>query len=143
MSLNVRTAPEADAQIGAVDDWWRRNRLAAPDLFLEELAASFDVIGCTPQIGRPYRQSPVPGTRRVLLTGSRYHVYYVPFTTEVRVLAVWGMRSVASVHLCGWDRQRRQGLELSVAGTSCGSRNHGSVDDGASPCGRSDSSEFR
>jgi plasmid stabilization system protein ParE len=88
VSLQVRTTPEADAQIGAVDDWWRRNRLAAPDLFLEELAASFDVIGYTPQIGRLYRQSPVPGTRRVLLTGSRYHVYYVPLITEVKVLAV-------------------------------------------------------
>lgn len=69
MSLQVRTTPEADAQIGAIDDWWRRNRLAAPDLF-DELAASFDVIGHTPQIGRLYRQSPVPGTRRILLKGS-------------------------------------------------------------------------
>ena len=89
MSLQVRTTPEADDQIGAIDEWWRRNRLAAPDLFLEELAPSFDVIGHTPQIGRLYRQSPVPGTRRVLLKASRYHVYYVPLTTGVRVLAVW------------------------------------------------------
>jgi plasmid stabilization system protein ParE len=58
-------------------------------IFLDELAASFDVIGHTPQIGRPYRQSPVPGTRRILLKGPRYHVYYVPLATEVRVLAVW------------------------------------------------------
>ncbi len=55
---------------------------------VDELAASFDVIGYT-QIGRVYRQSPVTWTRRVLLKGSRYHVYYVPLTTEVLVLAVW------------------------------------------------------
>jgi len=58
-------------------------------LFLEELTASFDIIGDAPYIGRPYRQSPVPGTRRVLLKGTRYHVYYVPDTDEVMVLAVW------------------------------------------------------
>jgi len=69
VSLQVQTTPEADAQIGAIDNWWRRNRLAAPDLCLDELAASFDVIGHTPQIGRLYRQSPVPGTRRILLKG--------------------------------------------------------------------------
>ena len=47
------------------------------------------IIGQTPQIGRVYRRSPVSGTRRVLLKGSRYHVYYIPGVDEVRVLAVW------------------------------------------------------
>ena len=92
MSLPVRTTPEADVQIGAIDDWWRHNRNAAPDLFFQELTASFEVIGVAPQIGRLYRQSPVRGTRRVLLKESRYHVYYVPCGDEVRVLAVWHAR---------------------------------------------------
>lgn len=85
----VRTTPEADAQILAVDDWWRTNRPAAPDLFLSELAASFDMIGHTPHIGRLYRQSLIVDTRRILLKGTRYHVYYVASTDDVRVLAVW------------------------------------------------------
>ena len=89
MSLPVRTTPEADAQIRDIDDWWRTNRRASPNLFLEELAISFKVIGDAPQIGRLYRRSPVAGTRRVLLKDSRYHVYYVPRADEVRVLAVW------------------------------------------------------
>lgn len=89
MSLRVRTTPEADAQIRAIDEWWRRNRSASPKLFAEELAASFDIIGHTPKIGRPYRHSPVPGARRVLLQGTRYHVYYVPRADDVQVLAVW------------------------------------------------------
>lgn len=89
MNLPVRTTPEADAQIREIDDWWRRNRLASPDLFADELAAAFDLIGHAPQIGRSYRRSPVPGTRRVLLKGTRYHVYYVPRSDDVRVLAVW------------------------------------------------------
>jgi plasmid stabilization system protein ParE len=89
VNLQVRTTPEADQQIRAIDDWWRANRRAAPDLFLDELAASFDVVSHAPHIGRLYRQSPIPGTRRILLKQTRYHVYYVARTDVVRVLAVW------------------------------------------------------
>jgi len=92
VSLPVNTTPEADAQIREIDDWWWRNRRASPDLFVSEVAAAFDVIGHAPHIGRLYRRSPVPGTRRILLEGSRYHVYYVPLADEVRVLAVWHAR---------------------------------------------------
>jgi plasmid stabilization system protein ParE len=92
VSLPVRTTPESDAQIREIDAWWRNNRPAAPHLFLDELAASFDFIGHAPQIGRPYRRSPVPGTRRLLLAVSRYHVYYVPQAADVKVLAVWHAR---------------------------------------------------
>ncbi len=89
MSLPVRTSPEADAQIREIDSWWRRNRPAAPDLFLNELSDSFQLIAGAPQIGRLYRQSPVPHVRRLLLKKTRYHVYYVIVAGEVRVLAVW------------------------------------------------------
>ena len=92
MSLAVRTTPEADAQILEIDSWWRRNRHASPNLFADELAASFDIIGHAPNIGRLYRPSPAPDTRRVLLKGTRYHVYYVPLADEVRILAVWHAR---------------------------------------------------
>ena len=89
MTLPVRTSPEADAQIREIDGWWRRNRAASLNLFVDELTAAFDIIGHAPNIGRLYRQSPIPGARRVLLKGTRYHVYYVPLGDEVRVLAVW------------------------------------------------------
>ena len=92
MTLAVKTVPEADAQILAIDDWWRRNRPASPNLFADELATAFGIIGHTPMIGRIYRHSPVPDTRRILLKGARYHVYYVPLGAEVRVLAVWHAR---------------------------------------------------
>ena len=89
MSLPVRTTPEADTQIREIDTWWRRNRHASPNLFADELGASFDIIGNAPGIGRLYRRSPVPGTRRILLKGTRYHVYYCSGVEGVRVLAVW------------------------------------------------------
>jgi plasmid stabilization system protein ParE len=88
----VRTTPEADVQIREVDDWWRNNRTAAPDLFLDELTAAFDIISHAPEIGRPYRRSHVPGTRRLLLAKSRYHVYYVREAVVAKVLAVWHAR---------------------------------------------------
>jgi plasmid stabilization system protein ParE len=95
VNLPVSTTPEADAQIRAIDDWWRENRRTARDLFLNELAGAFDVIAGAPLIGRPYRRSPVPNTRRILLRATRYHVYYAPGESEVRVLAVWhGARGV-------------------------------------------------
>ena len=99
MSLPVRTTPEADAQIRTIDDWWRRDRTDAASLFADELAASFDIISQTPNIGRLYRHPPVPGTRRILLKATRYHVYYIPGVDEVWCLPC-GMRSVASDHLC-------------------------------------------
>jgi len=92
VSLPVRTTPEADAHILEIDSWWRRNRHASPNLFADELAASFDILGHAPNIGRPYRPSPVEGTRRFLLKGTRYHVYYVLYADDVRVLAVWHAR---------------------------------------------------
>jgi plasmid stabilization system protein ParE len=89
VSLPVRITPEAEAQIREIDNWWQANRRAAAVLFLDELAECFAMLGQTPHIGRSYRQSPVADTRRFLLKRTRYHVYYVPGTEDVRVLAIW------------------------------------------------------
>jgi plasmid stabilization system protein ParE len=92
VTLRARTTPEADVQILEIDGGWRSNRDASPNLFLEELTTAFDTVGGAPYLGRLYQQSPIPGTHRVLLKGTRYHVYYVPSANEIRVLAVWHAR---------------------------------------------------
>jgi len=89
VSVPLFTTPQADGQIREIDAWWRANRAAAPDLFFEELTKAFKLIEEAPYIGRLYRKSPVRNTRRLLLSRTRYHVYYVPLATEVWVLAVW------------------------------------------------------
>ena len=89
MTLPVTTTPEADAQIRTIDDWWRKSRHASPNLFFDELSSAFDLIAHAPNIGRLYRRSPIVGTRRVLLRGSRHRVYYVSREGEVIILAVW------------------------------------------------------
>jgi plasmid stabilization system protein ParE len=92
VTIPVRTTPEVDAQIREIDRWWRQNRPAASEVFLDELAAAFGIIGEAPLIGRRYRRSSVRDTRRLLLRQTRYHVYYVPRTADVIVLAVWHAR---------------------------------------------------
>lgn len=53
MKLPVVTTPEADTQIRMIDVWWRQNRTASPDSFLDELSNAFDLIAQTPHLGRP------------------------------------------------------------------------------------------
>jgi plasmid stabilization system protein ParE len=77
------------------------NRCSGPDSFRDELATCFDVIGHTPQIGRLYRPSPVPGIRRILLKSGRYDVYYIAELDEVGCLrcacAAWRRAYLADV----------------------------------------------
>lgn len=86
--MNVRTTVKADAQIEAIQSWWRVNRSAAPDLFRVELAAAMDTLSRFPNAGGPYR--PRSGIRRFLLRSTRHHVYYVVDDAGVLILAVWG-----------------------------------------------------
>jgi len=90
MSLPVVVSPEAERQIDAIDTWWRTNRRAAPQLFIEELAEAVAMIEFAPEVGRRYPHPEVKGVRRVLLRATRHHVYYVATPNVVVVLAVWG-----------------------------------------------------
>jgi len=56
--MEVIVVPGAEAQIRTIDDWWRENRTAAPELFVQELAAAVALIQSSPQIGR---QRPTSG----------------------------------------------------------------------------------
>lgn len=89
MMADVIVSPEAEAQIRAIDAWWRQNRLAAPELFLQELAEAFGTLAAVPWAGRTAPHPEVRGLRRLLLRASRYHVYYAAGEQTVLVLAVW------------------------------------------------------
>jgi len=111
VTLAVRTTPEAEAQISEIDSWWRTNRPASPDLFLDELEVGFEILGHVPLVGRLYRRSPVKGTRRFLLRQTRYHVYYVAEASQVRVLAVWHARRGLGPPLRMQSLSRRSGTK--------------------------------
>ena len=89
MSPTVVISPEAEAQIRAIDHWWRRNRGAAPDLFVQELAEALAALQAMPAVGRNAAHPEIQGLRRILLRAARYHVYYVAAGEAVFVLAVW------------------------------------------------------
>lgn len=82
----VLIAGPADAQIEAIDAWWRANRSASPSLFAEQLLGAFDLLESTPAAGTPYPHA-VEGVRRLSLrTG--HALYYVVRGDYVTILAV-------------------------------------------------------
>ncbi len=91
MSASVRVSPQAEGQITAIDDWWRSNREAAPELFTQELAEAISLLEAAPEIGRRTAHPFVLGLRRILLRACRYHLYYIydRATITVSILAVW------------------------------------------------------
>ena len=89
MTARVVITPEAAEQAHTIDDWWRKERTAAPNLFCEELAAAFALLTDAPQAGRRYSHASVAKVRRILLRATRYHVYYKIHDEAVMVLAVW------------------------------------------------------
>ena len=91
----VRTSQQADLHILEIDAWWSRNRDKAPNLFMEELAAAFDLIGRHPMSGKLVRGVEHPGVRRLPLRKTRFHIYYLEIDDHVLVVAVWsGARGI-------------------------------------------------
>jgi plasmid stabilization system protein ParE len=89
VSRRVVTTPTAEAQIAAIDSWWRAHRTSAPGLFLAELEQGLGLLERMSFAGASYPVSPIAGVRRLLLSESRFHVYYIVADDAVFVLAVW------------------------------------------------------
>jgi plasmid stabilization system protein ParE len=94
----VAIVAHAAAQIRDIDNWWRRERSAVPDLFLDEVDRALRRLVETPGAGAPYAGRGRPGVivgpagvRRMRLARSRYHVYYTidDAARTVTVLDVW------------------------------------------------------
>jgi plasmid stabilization system protein ParE len=87
--LTVVFQRRAAREIEAVDEWWRANRMASPDLFVSELDAMVSAVALMPTLGAPAKAERASGVRRVLLRRTRYHVYYRVRGEVLEVLAVW------------------------------------------------------
>ena len=81
----------AEEHAHAVAAWWAAERPAAPSLFVDELSRAIDRLSGMPGSGAPFDSHVLVGVRRVLLPGSRYHLYYTVDSDrqEVLVRAVW------------------------------------------------------
>lgn len=87
MTFRVETTPEADAQFDEIYRWWRINRSAASNLFIHELDTAFELLSRSPFAGSKYEQD--PGTRRLLMRKTGYHLYYEVRSEVVLILAIW------------------------------------------------------
>lgn len=88
---SLRILPDALEQMDAANEWWRKNRPAAPDLFEEELDAVFREIVTFPELGRSTPHPIFPTARRLEMLRTRYAVFYdySRASDEVAVFAVW------------------------------------------------------
>lgn len=83
---------EAVEQLREIVAWWEAHRPAAPRLVLDELEHAVRLLELTPELGSPFRRTPVPGVRRLVLQRTKHLVYYVSDREHavVYVIAVWG-----------------------------------------------------
>ncbi len=90
-SYRLVIAPRARRQMRVIDDWWRQNRPAVPDLFSRELEAAIDRLRIMPTLGTRHQPAEGADTRKLLLPRCRYHVYYDldESRLELQVVAVW------------------------------------------------------
>jgi plasmid stabilization system protein ParE len=83
--LPIAFQRRAAREIEAVDEWWRTNRTAAPDLFVSELDTMLSAVALMPTLGSPAKGERVPGVRRVFLRRTSYRVR----DDVLEILAVW------------------------------------------------------
>jgi hypothetical protein len=92
LEFTARALREARAH----DRWWRENRHAAPELFMQELQRALDQVRAAPNLGSVFKAKRSGREyRRVLMPVTRYHVYYSqPAADRVLVHSVWsGVRA--------------------------------------------------
>lgn len=90
--LAVVVQGRAAREIEIINAWWHEHRTSAPGLFASELETMLAALALVPTLGVIARDVRLSGVRRVLLTRSRYHLYYRVSGTTVEVLAIWHAR---------------------------------------------------
>lgn len=98
--MKLRVAARAQRETDRIDAWWRKNRSAAPDLFLREVVYITELLTHVATLGTKYEAEHFDGpVRRVLLERSECHLFYGVLGDEVIIL-------------CIWDAHRKRGPKL-------------------------------
>lgn len=87
--LRVSYQRRAERDASRIRNWWRANRQAAPDLFVEELEQTVQTIASAPLIGAPANREELSGVRRMLMLRTQFFVYYRVQGEDLLVLAIW------------------------------------------------------
>ena len=119
MPLPVVITRRAARQVEAAAEWWRENRLSAPNAFHDDLAAALMLVAEQPACGAATAGTRHRGVRRIQLPRIGYHLYYrlAPRLGQIQVLALWHARrgssppvSAKRVHI---PRSRQRAMALS------------------------------
>jgi hypothetical protein len=92
--VKIRVSGRARVRIGKQDEWWRRHRLDAPELFKQELAMALARILRARKVRKPYGEIDGEPVWRVLLPTTEQHVYFTvdDAAGEVVIETIWGAR---------------------------------------------------
>ena len=92
--MRIRYTRRGELSIERIDDWWRAQRSAAPDLFWNELGEAVELLKSSPEMGAVYKTRKGNGVRRIVLPKSDYHVYFeVERNADwIMIIVVWGAR---------------------------------------------------
>ena len=90
----VEIAEQAMRDAIAINSWWRENRSAAADAFVDDLAWVARLLAETAMLGRRVRVRGARNVRRVLTPRTLHHVYYTvdPSDDVVLVMRIWSAR---------------------------------------------------
>ena len=91
--MKLRVSARAQRETDRTDAWWRKNRPAAPDLFLRELVYVVELLMHSPTLGTAYEAEHFEGAvHRVPLERSERHLFYGQLGDELVILCIWGAR---------------------------------------------------
>jgi plasmid stabilization system protein ParE len=84
----------ATREVGRAVEWWRENRLYAPEAIIDDLNEVIDLLAFAPLMGAPANSRRLRDVRRVFLERVDYHLYYrfEPAKKQVTLLAFWHAR---------------------------------------------------
>jgi plasmid stabilization system protein ParE len=90
--VRLRIGRRAQEQAARIGHWWAGHREKAPDLFVDELEATFRFLCRERSAGVRWPTPRRPAMRRILMPRTQNHVYFVvdEAADAVHVLAIWG-----------------------------------------------------
>ncbi len=98
MTFRVEISPDANAQLDALNAWWRDNRPAAKNRVLEEMRRLETLLTSSAQIVTIYRRRGFKHVRWLRLRTTPYRLFYryEPGTDLIAIVAIW-----SSAHKAG------------------------------------------
>ncbi|MBL9021941.1 MAG: type II toxin-antitoxin system RelE/ParE family toxin [Myxococcales bacterium] len=86
--MSYRFSRRAALEIERTERWWRKNRPAAPDALVDEIAVAIDQVLSEPESGSPWGARQGKMVRRVLMPKTQRFLYYVFEDSTILVLSV-------------------------------------------------------